>query len=447
MANRVRADRLEVAYPNAAGIDIGSGSHFVAVRGDVDDTPVREFPSFTEDLEALAEWLTQCGVDVVAMESTGVYWIPLYELLESRGFTVHLVNARHVKNVSGRKSDVLDCQWLQQLMSYGLLSGAFRPQEQICVLRTVSRQRDMLVQYQTKHIHHMQKALTQMNVQLDNVISEITGETGQKIVRAILAGERDALRLAKLRHVRIRASEEDIVKSLQGTWREDHLFALKQAVSLYDSYQTSIAECDEELARVLGRLAEHEAPPEAPKSGRGRPRTKAQKFDFRRALYRTCGVDLTRIDGIDVGTAMTMIAEVGTDLSRFRTVKHFASWLGLCPGTKISGGKVLSAASKRTANRLARALRMSAVAAGNSRSALGAYYRPLAARLGKAKAIRATAHKLARLIYLLMTKGEAYIDRGQDYFEQQHQQRVVRNLAKRALSLGFALTPVEVGIP
>jgi transposase len=447
MANRVRADRLEVAYPNAAGIDIGSGSHFVAVRGDVDDTPVREFPSFTEDLEALAEWLTQCGVDVVAMESTGVYWIPLYELLESRGFTVHLVNARHVKNVSGRKSDVLDCQWLQQLMSYGLLSGAFRPQEQICVLRTVSRQRDMLVQYQTKHIHHMQKALTQMNVQLDNVISEITGETGQKIVRAILAGERDALRLAKLRHVRIRASEEDIVKSLQGTWREDHLFALKQAVSLYDSYQTSIAECDEELARVLGRLAEHEAPPEAPKSGRGRPRTKAQKFDFRRALYRTCGVDLTRIDGIDVGTAMTMIAEVGTDLSRFRTVKHFASWLGLCPGTKISGGKVLSAASKRTANRLARALRMSAVAAGNSRSALGAYYRRLAARLGKAKAIRATAHKLARLIYLLMTKGEAYIDRGQDYFEQQHQQRVVRNLAKRALSLGFALTPVEVGTP
>jgi transposase len=398
-------------------------------------------------LEALAEWLTQCGVDVVAMESTGVYWIPLYELLESRGFTVHLVNARHVKNVSGRKSDVLDCQWLQQLMSYGLLSGAFRPQEQICVLRTVSRQRDMLVQYQTKHIHHMQKALTQMNVQLDNVISEITGETGQKIVRAILAGERDALRLAKLRHVRIRASEEDIVKSLQGTWREDHLFALKQAVSLYDSYQTSIAECDEELARVLGRLAEHEAPPEAPKSGRGRPRTKAQKFDFRRALYRTCGVDLTRIDGIDVGTAMTMIAEVGTDLSRFRTVKHFASWLGLCPGTKISGGKVLSAASKRTANRLARALRMSAVAAGNSRSALGAYYRRLAARLGKAKAIRATAHKLARLIYLLMTKGEAYIDRGQDYFEQQHQQRVVRNLAKRALSLGFALTPVEVGTP
>ena len=410
MADRVRPQKLEVAHPNAAGIDIGSGSHFVAVRGDADETPVREFLSFTEDLEALARWLTQCGVDVVAMESTGVYWIPLYELLESRGFTVHLVNARHVKNVSGRKSDVLDCQWLQQLMSYGLLSGAFRPQEQICVLRTVSRQREMLVQYQTKHVQHMQKALTQMNVQLDNVISEITGETGQKIVRAIVAGERDALRLAKLRHVRIRASEEEIVKSLQGNWREDHLFALKQAVNLYDSYQTSIAECDEQLFRVLDRLAEYEAPPEKPRSGLGRPRTKVQKFDLRKALYRTCGVDLTRVDGIDVGTALTMIAEVGTDLSRFRTVKQFASWLGLCPGTKISGGRVLSAASKRTANRLAKALRMSAVAAGNSRSALGAYYRRLAARLGKAKAIRATAHKLARLIYSLMTRGEAYVD-------------------------------------
>lgn len=443
MAERVRAPRLEVAHPNAAGIDIGSSSHFVAVPVDADEKPVNEFPSFTEDLEALAEWLTSCGVDVVAMESTGVYWIPLYELLESRGFTVHLVNARHVKNVSGRKSDVLDCQWLQQLMSYGLLSGAFRPREQICILRTVSRQRDMLVQYQSKHVQHMQKALTQMNVQLDNVISEITGETGQKIVRAIVAGERDALTLAKLRHVRIRASEEEIVKSLQGNWREDHLFTLKQAVNLYDSYRAAIAECEAELARVLEQLAEHDAPVEAPRSGRGRPRTKIPPFDLRKALYRVCGVDLTRIDGVDVGTAMTMIAEVGTDLSRFRSVKHFASWLGLCPGTKISGGKVLSAASKRTANRLSRALRMSAVAAGNSRSALGAYYRRLAARLGKAKAIRATAHKLARLIYSLMTRGEAYVDRGQDYFEQQHQQRVVKNLTKRALAMGYSLTPVN----
>jgi len=443
MADRVRPQTLEVAHPNAAGIDIGAGSHFVAVRPDADETPVREFLSFTEDLEALARWLTQCGVDVVAMESTGVYWIPLYELLESRGFTVYLVNSRHVKNVSGRKSDVLDCQWLQQLMSYGLLSGAFRPQEEICVLRAVARQREMLVQYQAKHIQHMHKALTQMNVQLDHVISDLVGATGQKIVRAIVAGERDALKLAQLRDVRIRASEADIVKSLQGNWRAEHLFALKQAVSLYDSYQTSIAECDAQLAEVLGRLAVHDDAPEPPKSGRGRP-VKAEKFDLRKALYRACGVDLTRIEGIDVGTALTMIAEVGPDLSRFKTVKHFASWLGLCPGTKISGGKVLSGASKRIANRLAQALRLAAVAAGRSHSALGAYYRRLSARLGKAKAVRATAHKLARLIYTLMTKGEAYVDQGQDYYEQQHQQRVVKNLKKRALAMGFSLTPVAV---
>jgi transposase len=443
MADRVRPPTLEVAHPNAAGIDIGSGSHFVAVRADADERPVREFLSFTEDLEALAQWLTQCGVDVVAMESTGVFWIPLYELLESRGFTVHLVNARHVKNVSGRKSDVLDCQWLQQLMSYGLLSGAFRPQEEICVLRAVTRQREMLVQYQAKHIQHMQKALTQMNVQLDHVISDLVGATGQKIVRAIVAGERDALKLAQMRDVRIRASEGDIVKSLQGNWRAEHLFALKQAVSLYDSYQSSIAECDAQLAEVLARLATFDDAPEPPKSGRGRRAVKVEKFDLRKALYRTCGVDLTRIEGIDVGTALTMIAEVGPDLSRFKTVRHFASWLGLCPGTKISGGKVLSGASKRIANRLAQALRISAVAAGRSHSALGAYYRRLSARLGKAKAVRATAHKLARLIYTLMTKGEAYVDQGQDYYEQQHQQRVLKNLKRKALAMGFSLTPVE----
>lgn len=442
MADRVRAPTLEVAHPNAAGIDIGSGSHFVAVRADADERPVREFLSFTEDLEALARWLTQCGVDVVAMESTGVYWIPLYELLESRGFTVHLVNSRHVKNVSGRKSDVLDCQWLQQLMSYGLLTGAFRPQEEICVLRSVARQRDMLVQYQAKHIQHMQKALTQMNVQLDNVISSLVGVTGQKIVRAILAGERDPLTLAKMRHTSIRASEAEIVKSLQGNWRSEHLFALKQAVNLYDSYQASIAECDAQLAEVLGRLATHDDAPEAPKSGRGRRPVKVDKFDLRKALYRACGVDLTRIEGIDVSTALTMIAEVGPDLSRFKTVKHFASWLGLCPGTKISGGKVLSGASKRIANRLAQALRIAAVAAGKSHSALGAYYRRLGARLGKAKAVRATAHKLARLIYTLLTKGEAYVAQSQDYYQQQHQQRVLKNLKKKAQEMGFSLTPV-----
>lgn len=437
----VRRKRVfELAFPNAAGIDIGSASHFVAVPPDRADETVREFKSFTEDLETLADWLRLCEVDTVAMESTGVYWIPLYELLESRGFDVHLVNARHVKNVSGRKSDVLDCQWLQQLMSYGLLAGAFRPKDEICALRSLTRQRDMLVRYQSQHVHHMQKALTQMNVQLTNVISDITGLTGQHIVRAIIAGERDPAKLAKLRHERIRATEADIAKSLKGNWREEHLFALRQAITLHDAYAAAIAECDGQIQAQLERLYRHDAPPE-PERKRGRPRK--ERFDLRTALVRTCGVDLTRINGVETATALKVIAEVGPDLSRFKSAKHFASWLGLCPGTKISGGKVLSGASKRTANRLAQALRMAAFALSRSKSSLGAYYRRLSGRLDKPKAITATAHKLARLIYTMLTKGTEYVDRGQDYYEERYRQRVVHQLNRRAASLGFTLTPID----
>lgn len=440
MARAKKSRTLPIAYPNAAGIDIGSASHFVAVPPDRDERAVREFRSFTQDLQALARWLKQCHVDVVAMESTGVYWIPLYELLEAHGFTVHLVNARHVKNVSGRKSDVLDCQWLQQLMSYGLLSGAFRPKQDICVLRALSRQRQMLTKYQAQHVQHMQKALSQMNVQLDNVIANVAGESGLRIIRAILDGERDPHRLAELRNQRVRASAEEIAKSLHGNWREEHLFALKQAVALYDAYQQTLLECDEQLGQALERLACHAAPAE-PTAPRGR-RRKSKAFDLRTALIRACGVDLTRIDGIDCGTALKVIAEVGPDLSRFRSVKHFASWLGLCPGTKISGGKVLSGASKRTANRLAQALRMAALALRNSQSALGAYFRRMCGRLDKAKAIRATAHKLARLIYAMLTKGSEYVDRGQEYYEERYRQRVVHHLNKKALAMGFKLTPI-----
>lgn len=441
MAIRNRATTFELAHPNAAGIDVGSASHYVAVPADRDEQAVREFRAFTEDLEALADWLAACGVDTVAMESTGVYWIPLFELLESRGFTVYLVNARHVKNVSGRKSDVLDCQWLQQLMSFGLLSGAFRPQEQICVLRALSRQREMLTKYQSQHIQHMQKALAQMNLQLGNVISDIAGETGQKIIRAILAGERDGAKLAKLKNMRIRASEDEIAKSLRGNWREEHLFALKQAVELYDAYARTLEECDQQLVLRLESLARHELPAE-PAKRRGRPRSSA-KYEWRNALFRVCGVDLTRIDGIDLSTALKVLAEVGPDLSRFKSAKHFASWLGLCPGTKISGGKVLSGASKRTANRLAQALRMAATTLRNSKSALGAYYRRLCARLDKAKAVRAAAHKLARLIYTLLTKGTTYVDQGQGYYEERHRQRVLHHLHRKAAAMGFKLTPVE----
>lgn len=441
MVMRKRGATLELAHPNAAGIDVGSASHFVAVPPDRDDQAVREFKSFTDQLQQLADWLTACGVDTVAMESTGVYWIPLFELLEARGFTVYLVNARHVKNGSGRKSDVLDCQWLQQLMSYGLLAGAFRPSDAVCALRAVSRQRDMLLSYQSRHVQHMQKALTQMNVQLANVISDIAGETGQKIVRAIIAGERDPVALARLKNGLIHASEEQIARALQGNWRTEHLFALSQAMALFDAYGDRLNECDQQLQNMLAALQRHTDEP-GPGKRRSRARN-APKFDLRLYLFRCCGVDLTGIDGIDVTTALKVIAEVGPDLSRFKSAKHFASWLGLCPGTKISGGKVLSGASKRTANRAAQALRLAATALRSSRSALGAYYRRLCARLDRAKAITAAAHKLARLIYTMLTKGSAYVDRGQDYYEERYRQRVLHHLTRRAQRLGFHLTPIQ----
>ena len=288
---------LTITHPNSAGIDIGSASHYVAVPPDRDDEPVREFASFTADLHRLADWLAACGVDTVAMESTGVYWIPLYELLDARGFTVLLVNARHVKNVSGRKSDVLNCQWLQQLMNYGLLRGAFRPADEVCALRALARQREMLLKSQARHVQHMQKALTQMNLQLANVISDVAGETGQKILRAIIAGERDGHVLAALKDTRIRASNEQIAKSLQGNWRAEHLFALKQALASFDFYATQLAECDHEIEQQLQRLHVHRG--ECAK-GRKRGRTRnAPKFDLRAHLFKLCGVDLTRIDGID----------------------------------------------------------------------------------------------------------------------------------------------------
>lgn len=442
MAQRKRPttqSAISLTHPNAAGIDIGSAAHFVAVPPDRDDEPVREFASFTADLHRLADWLDACGVDTVAMESTGVYWIPLYELLESRGFTVLLVNARHVKNVSGRKSDVLDCQWLQQLMSFGLLRGAFRPADQVCVLRSLSRQRTMLLRSQGRFVQHMQKALTQMNIQLANVISDVAGETGQKILRAIVAGERDGLALARLKNSRIRASEDEIAKSLQGSWRAEHLFALKQALDAFDFCGTQLAECDAQIQDQLQVLHVREDEPAKGKK-RGRARN-APKFDLRTQLFQMCGVDLTRIDGIDVTTALVVVSEVGADMGKFPSDKHFASWLGLCPGTKITGGKVMSGKTKRCANRAAQALRLAAAALRSSQSALGAYYRRMCARMDKPKAVAAAAHKLARLIYAMLTHGQEYTDRGQDYFEERYRQRVLHNLAQKAKAMGMQLVP------
>jgi len=432
---------LTITHPSAAGIDIGSASHFVSVPPDRDDEPVREFSSFTVDLNALADWLDACRVDTVAMESTGVYWIPLFELLESRGFKVLLVNARHVKNVSGRKSDVLDCQWLQQLMTYGLLSGAFRPAEQVCVLRALWRQRGALLKSQSRDVQHMQKALTQMNVQLANVISDVVGETGQKILRAIVAGERDGRVLGAMKNARIHASVDEIAKSLEGNWRAEHLFALKQALDAFDFIGTQLAECDQAIEAQLRHLQTHDGEPAKGKK-RGRARN-APKFDLRTQLFKMCGVDLTRIDGIDVTTALAVISETGTDMSRFPTVGNFTSWMGLCPGTKITGGKVMSGKTKRCANRAAQALRMAAAALRTSQSALGAYFRRMCSRMDKPKAIAAAAHKLARLIYTMLTKGEEYTDKGQAYYEERYRERVLHHLAKRAEKMGMKLIANE----
>ena len=431
--------KLEVLHPEAAGIDVGGTAHYVAVPNEAAVESVRQFGVYTRDLHALADWLKACGVKIVAMESTGVYWIPLYELLESRGFEVMLVDARQVKNVSGRKSDVLDCQWLQQLLSYGLLKAAFRSQEQFCQLREFNRLRTRLLVDQGRSVQHMQKAMTLMNIQLSQAISDVAGVTGQKIVRAILAGERDPMVLAAYRDSRIKASEEEIAASLQGTWKAEHLLALKQAMGRYDFFAEQLQECDQQIEEVMQQLQAH-----TKELTKGKKRSKAKnapKFNLRERLLKMCGVDVTRIDGIDETTALNVVSEVGTDLSRFPSDKHFASWLGLCPGTRISGGKVLGSKTKHSVNRAAQAFRQAAAALRSSKSALGAYYRRLCARMDKAKAVTAAAHKLARLFYALLTKGQEFVDQGQQYYEERYRQRVISQLQRRAQSLGMALVP------
>lgn len=441
----VRKRELTVMFPNAAGIDVGSASHYVAVPPDRCEQPVREFESFTEELMALADWLAGCGIDTVVLESTGVYWIPLYELLEARGFVVYLVHAKHVKNVPGKKSDVLDCQWLQQLMSFGLLTRAFRPDDRVCALRAVVRQRETLIASQASEIQRMQKALAQMNVQLANVLTDIMGKSGQAIIRAIVAGERDAHQLARLRNYRVHASEAQIAKSLTGNWREEHLFCLAQALKLFDTHQALIEEADAKIEGMLARMQRHEGQL-TPDKNKGRTKN-APRFDARGALYAWAGVDLTRIGGIDVSTALKVLAELGTDFSKFKSVKHFASWLGLCPGTRITGGKRISGVTKRIANRVAQALKLAAQGLHRSQCALGAYYRRMAARLGAGKAITATAHKLARLVYAILTKGEEFVQRSQDHYEEQVRARTIRYLQKKAASLGFNLQPVAAVCP
>jgi transposase len=439
---------LEHINKMAAGIDIGSNSHFAAVPEGCDDICVREFKSFTADLHELANWLEECGIETVAMESTGVYWIPLYELLESRGFEVKLVDARHVKNVSGRKTDVLDCQWLQQLHTYGLLNGAFRPNEQVCALRAYLRQRSMLIQEAASHIQHMQKALSQMNVQLHNVISDITGDTGMKIIRAIVDGERDAKLLAKYRNQGCKNPVEIIEKSLEGNYRDEHIFSLKQALALYDFYQGKIKECDMEIEKQLYAFENYVSNEKSElKADVTRKKTRSKcknklSFDVTSHLIRITGVNLTAIPGIEASSALKIVSEIGLDLTRWKSSKQFASWLGLCPGNKVSGGKRLGGKSKRTAGYAASVLRMAASTLHGSKTALGAFYRRMKNRLGAPKAVTAAAHKLAVIIFEMIKNGVEYNEVGQDYYEQKYRERLIRNLSMRAKTLGFDLITV-----
>lgn len=427
---------------NAAGVDIGAESHYVAVPEgrDPEGRDVRTFGAFTADLNALADWLARGGIETVAMESTGVYWIPLFELLTARGFEVKLVDPRQLKHGPGRKTDVLDCQWLQQLHTFGLLAAAFRPADQICVLRSYLRQRAMLVNAAAQHIQHMQKALEQMNLKLAHVVSDIAGLTGRTIIRAILAGERDPHVLARLRDRRCKADEPTIARALEGTWRREHLFELRQAVDLFEFYQTQIAACDVEIEAQLGQFEDKSGDARRGGGPRRRPaRRGALSFEAHAPLQRLTGVDLTRIDGIDAPTALKLVAEIGLDMTRWPTEKHFASWLGLAPGSKVTGGKSLSGRTKPSANRAALALRLAAHSLHHSRSALGAFYRRLRGRLGAPKAITATAHKLARLIYRMLRFGTEYVDSGQAYYEHRYQTRVISQLTRRAQQLGYTL--------
>lgn len=424
---------------NAAGIDVGGASHYVAVPEDRSDQPVREFASFTGDLYRMADWLRDCGIETVAMESTGVYWIPVFQVLEERGFEVKLVDARQLKRVPGRKTDVSDCQWLQQLHSFGLLDGAFRPDNQVCVLRSYMRQRAMLTSYASQHVQHMQKALVQMNVQLQHVLQDITGATGMRIIRAILAGERDPHRLAALRDRACKNSAETIAKALRGDWREEQLFALQQAVELLDAYQAKIVACDQRIQAQLEGFEDRSGGQALPK---GRPPRKDRHdlgFDANTALFRMTGVNLVAVNGLEAHTVLKVLSETGLDMSKWPSSKHFGSWLGLAPNNRVSGGKVLSHRTLPSANRAAAALRVAAQSLHHSKSALGAFLRRMAGRLGMPKAITATAYKLARIIYGMLTHGTAFIEHGQDYYERQYQDRVLKNVTRTAKALGYQL--------
>ena len=441
MGSLKKQSDMPVVHPNAAGIDIGSKFHVAAVNCSQSKEAIRTFQSFTTDLHEMAKWFQSCGVTSIAMESTGIYWIPAFEILESYGFEVFLVNAREAKNVPGRKTDVNDAQWIQRLHQYGLLRASFRPGRDIAVLRTYIRQRERLLEFKASHIQHMQKALMQMNLQLHHVVSDVTGVTGMKIIRAIVDGEYNPKVLATYRDARCKESIDTIEKALMGNYQEEHIFTLKQAVELFDYYANKVSECDQRIElslSLLNKKDEHPTEP-LPKAKHRTKQPNALNFDVRTALYQILGVDLTQIHGIGPSLALKLIAECGNDMSRWPTSKHFTSWLCLSPGNKISGGKVLSAKTRRSSSRAAAVLRLAATTLGRTSTALGAFYRRLSARTGKSKAITATARKIATLFYNALRYGMKYIDPGANYYEERYQKRLLDNLSRKAAALGYIL--------
>lgn len=436
--------QFENVNPNAAGIDVGSREHYVAVPVGRAEQSVDRFGCFTPDLHEMAKWLLSCGIETVAMESTGVYWIPVFQVLEQYGFEIRLVDASHVKNVPGRKSDVLDCQWIQQLHTFGLLRGAFIPTRDIAILRGYWRHRDNLVKTGSRAIQHIQKALEQMNLQLHKVLKDISGKTGMAILKAIISGERRPEELAKLKDFRVKSSEDEIAKALTGDYREDQLFVLQQEIAAYDDCRKRIAECEQSLEKYMGTFASignENKTVKSPKKYRGTNKKRAACFDLRTELYRITGVDLTQIDGIDTLSAQTIISECGFDMNRFKNEKHFASYLGLCPNNRITGGKIKRTRSKKIAHRAAITLRVCAQSLHSSKSAMGAYYRRMRGRLGAPKAITAAARKLALQVYRMLKYGGEYVDTGQQEYERRHKERMLRNLKNKAKQIGYTIIP------
>ena len=445
-SHRPHPSTLDRICPDAAGIDCSAGEHMVAVPPDRDAQPVRGFGPFTADLVQLVTWLIACRVTTVAMEATGVYWIPLFELLEERGLTVRLVNARHVKNVPGRKSDVLDAEWLRDLLMVGLLRGSFRPPDAIVALRGYVRHRDTLIQQASHCIQRMQKALVQMNVLLPQVVSDITGVTGLRILRDIVAGQRDPQRLATHRHASCHATEADIVAALTGHYRPEHLLALQQNLQLFDLLHEQMAACDDAIEQHLAQITVTPTSSPLPPARRThKPHAHEPGFDVRRALHRLTGIDLAHVDGFGPYSSLRLVAEIGTDITRWPTSQHFTSWLTLAPQNKVSGGRLLSSRTAPSANRAAGIFRLAAMAIGRTSTALGAFYRRLAARAGKAVAITATARKLAVLVYRILKGDLTYHDPGADAYEAQQRAHSIRRLQRHAAKLGLTLVNPATG--